>query len=126
MNEIVAFIDNVGRTIVGRVNEQTKTRLTVDNPAIVNINVQQDNGQISVQLLPFIFAEFVHESVRDSVSWSFNKQNIVISSNIKLDDRILQQYVQIIENPQPPPAGPPPTEAGDQPPPEPVKLFDDE
>jgi len=55
MDNITAFIDNVGRTIIGEVSKETGTNLTVNNPAIVNMTVQQETGQISVQLLPYIF-----------------------------------------------------------------------
>ena len=126
MDKITAFVDSVGRTIIGRVTSDTTKQLTVTNPAIVSMNVQQDTGQISVQLLPYVFAEFIAEDVRNNVSWSFNKQTLVTSSNIKLDDRILQQYVQIIESPpmvQPQPAQQP---VDNQNEPEVVKLFDDE
>jgi hypothetical protein len=126
MDKITAFVDSVGRTIIGRVTSDTTKQLTVTNPAIVSMNVQQDTGQISVQLLPYVFAEFIAEDVRNNVSWSFNKQTLVTSSNIKLDNRILQQYVQIIENPpvmQPQPVQQP---VDNQNEPEVVKLFDDE
>ena len=125
MDKIIAFVDSVGRTIIGRVSSETKARLTVTNPAVVNMSVQQDNGQISVQLLPFIFTEFVHESVRNEVTWNFNKSNITISDNLKLDDRILQQYVQIIESPAPQAPDAASTDNSSETA-EAVQLFDDE
>jgi hypothetical protein len=125
MDKIIAFVDSVGRTIIGRVSSETKARLTVTNPAVVNMSVQQDNGQISVQLLPFIFTEFVHESVRNEVTWNFNKSNITISDNLKLDDRILQQYVQIIESPAPQAPAAASTDNSSETA-EAVQLFDDE
>lgn len=123
MDNITAFIDNVGRTIIGQVTETTDSTITVTNPAIVNMTVQQDTGQISVQLLPYIFVEFVHESVRKDLTWIFNKNTITQSPNIVLDDRIVQQYSQIIVSPPPAPQVAPGTPTGDA---EVVKLFDDE
>lgn len=123
MDNITAFIDNVGRTIIGQATETTDSTITVTNPAIVNMTVQQDTGQISVQLLPYIFVEFVHESVRKDLTWVFNKNTITQSPNIVLDDRIVQQYSQIIVSPPPTPQVAPGTPTSDT---EVVKLFDDE
>ena len=123
MKKIISFVDSVGRVIVGQEVTSTAKQLQVKEPAVVNVQVNQQNGQISVQLLPFIFREFVKESVRESgVIWNFNKSNIVISENIELEDAIIKQYESIFTKEVSKPQA-----AEEQKPAEPevVKLFDE-
>lgn len=123
MKKIISFVDSVGRVIVGQEVTSTAKQLQVKEPAVVNVQVNQQNGQISVQLLPFIFREFVKESVRESgVIWNFNKNNIVISENIELEDAIIKQYESIFTKEVSKPQA-----AEEQKPAEPevVKLFDE-
>ena len=115
-NKITAFVDNVGRVIVGEILEESKTNLKIKEPAVVNVQITQESGQISVQLLPFVFREFVEKATRDEgVVWTFLKQNIVMSENIVLDNGIINQYNSIFKPKQ-----------VEQKAPEVVKLFDDE
>jgi hypothetical protein len=117
MSNIIAFVDNVGRVIVGDHVGTIDGVMKVKEPAVVNVQVNQENGQISVQLLPFIFREFVKEKSReDGVVWNFNVNNTVTSDNIELDDPIIQQYKNIFNKPV---AAPERSE------PEVVKLFDE-
>lgn len=115
-NKITAFVDNVGRVIVGEVISSDDTTIKIKEPAVVNVQIQQESGQISVQLLPFVFREFVtKESREQGVEWTFNKNNLVVSDNLDLDNGIINQYNSIFK--------PKPVE---QAAPEVVKLFDDE
>ena len=126
--DINVLVDNVGRTIVGRIKKSTATAVTVENPAIVNIEVRQDTGQIAVQLLPYIFREFVAPEQRNGVvTWSFPKNSVVTSDDLKVDDALKEQYKNVYEQPagalSPTPAvETAPTEVVE---PEVVKLFDD-
>lgn len=123
MSNITAFVDNVGRVIVGQIIETTDDQLKVKEPAVVNVQVDQKNGQISVQLLPFIFREFVKQSSREEgVVWSFDKSSTVTSDNLELDDTILQQYNNIFTRPAQ--AATPVAEAKPEEP-EVIKLFDE-
>lgn len=100
--KIVAIVDSVGRVILGRHDEKssTKTTTAIKNPAVVNIQVDQQSGQISVQLIPFIFREFVKADLRDEgVTWTFNSTNIVTSNDLVLEDNIVDQYEKIFEAP---------------------------
>jgi len=116
MSKINAFVDNVGRVIVGEVVANTTKELTIKEPAVVNVQVNQENGQISVQLLPFIFREFVKQESRDEgVEWTFTKNTLVTSQNLELDDAIINQYKSIFK--------PEPVKQAET---ETVKLFDDE
>lgn len=117
--EISILVDNVGRTIVGRI-KQNKDTIEVENPTVVNIEVKQDTGQIAVQLIPFVFKEFLIAEQREgSVTWKFPKNLVVVSDDIKVDDQLKQQYDNVFK---PAPAQQPTK----SPEPEVVKLFDDE
>jgi hypothetical protein len=101
MDNVTTFVDNVGRVIIGqKVKPTNKSVLTIKEPAVVNVQVNQQNGQISVQLLPFIFREFIQSDVRDAgVEWDFNLNNIVTSDNVVLDDTIVNQYKNVFTKP---------------------------
>lgn len=99
LTKLIPFVDNVGRVIVGRTTEKiasNTTTLKVKNPAIVNIQMQED-GQVSVQLIPYMFREFLTQKNQDETVWEFNIDNITISRDVNLDDRITEQYRQIFE-----------------------------
>ena len=118
--DINILVDSVGRTIVGRINE-TKTSVDVENPTVVNIDVKQDTGQIAVQLIPFIFKEFVSADRRDKpVTWSFPKNLVVVNKDLKVDNQLIQQYENVFN---PPAANPAPKTPASEP--EVVKLFDE-
>lgn len=119
--DINILVDSVGRTIVGKINE-TKTSVDVENPTVVNIEVKQETGQIAVQLIPYIFKEFVSANNRDKpVTWSFPKNLVVVNKDLEVDNQLIQQYENVFN---PPPAAAPaaPAPAAE---PEVVKLFDE-
>lgn len=121
MSNINAFVDSVGRIVVGEfLSKPGDNVLRVKEPAVVNVQVSQENGQISVQLLPFIFREFVKTEVREEgVVWSFPADSVVVSENLELEEAILKQYNNIFNTPVAQPAQDKTTE------PEVVKLFDE-
>lgn len=117
--DISILVDNVGRTIVGRI-KQTKDIVEVENPTVVNIEVKQDTGQIAVQLIPFVFKEFLIAEQREgSVTWKFPKNLVVVSDDIKVDDQLKTQYENVFKS------APIPQPAPEQSEPEVVKLFDE-
>lgn len=123
-NNIITFIDNVGRVIVGRADDEqtTDSKLAVSNPSVVNVNVKQDTGQITVQLLPYVFREFITPETRfDKHVWFFNKCQITMSDTIEVDSAVQNQYIGIFETP-PAPQEPETQEAAA----EVVELFDEE
>lgn len=125
--QVSVLIDSVGRTIVGPMKE-TKTSIEVENPAIVNIEVRQDTGQIAVQLIPYIFREFVDMSLRtETVTWSFPKNSVVTSPDLKVDPALQKQYENVFSNPggQLTPNPQPAPQQAKQKEPELVKLFDE-
>lgn len=90
--DLVCFVDNQ-RSIMGELISETDTALQVKNPSTVHLQPTPD-GQIQVQLFPFWFSELLSNAQREAgTTWTFNKDNIVFSSEkIELDDRLVQQY----------------------------------
>jgi hypothetical protein len=121
----VVFVDNIGRTVVGETVNENKTVLEVKNPAVIHVQPNPENGQISVQLIPFFFREFQSGGKNDSV-WIFLKSNVTLGKDLALDERLVVQYTNMFSAIQVPPqpalvgVGAPDTS---QPPV--VKLFDD-
>ena len=114
MSSIQPFIDHVGRTIIGEVLGEENGNLKVKNPAILMVQPNQATGQLSIQTIPLFFKEFVSPAVRDTVgTWLFPKDKLITSTDIQLEDRIVEQYKRIFT---------PPAAASN---PEIVKLFDD-
>ena len=111
MENILILVDSVGRMVVGKCNKKSSSAsiLAVENPAVVNIQADQNTGQISVQL---------------------TKSNVVFSDDAQLDDRIVEQYKQIAsgQSLQPQAQAVQPQAVAQQPAEEPevIKLFDDE
>lgn len=116
----ITFIDNAGRSIFGALTVETSDTVQVRNPVMIGVQ-QQENGQMSVQLFPLFFAEFVtpagDEQSRDSL-FTYNKTAIALGCNFDVDPRIIDQYVKIV-NPVLVPADTPPEDG------EVIKLFDD-
>ena len=124
-NNITAFVDSVGRVIVGRAAsaESTDSQLAISNPAVVNINVNQESGQISVQLLPYIFREFITADKRyEKHTWKFNRNQITTSDSIDIDEAVSNQYVGIFETEPVPPVVEEPTAESES---ATVELFDE-
>ena len=126
MSKIVAFVDSVGRTILGELQDEKKSSeyLNVKNPAIVNVQVVQNSGQIQIQLLPFVFREFIKADTRDNGNvWRFNKSNTVFCDDLELEDNIIQQYDNIFNAPAATAVPQSPVSDGGEP--DVIKLFDD-
>jgi hypothetical protein len=105
MNEkLILFTDLVGRTIIGEetVSEQHGegspssrcTTLSIKNPAIIHIQpVSGKQGQIQVQVLPYLIPEFITSSKRrDPVIWYFSTNGINIPQNLEIDAQLVKQY----------------------------------
>ena len=100
--EIIAIVDQVGRTVVGVETGQTDDTLTLNNPVIVHVQPDPGNGQLQVQTFPYLFMEFI-KGDKQLNEWTFNKAAIA-TSTVKLTDQITQQY-HAINNPAPAPGG---------------------
>ena len=117
--DLVLFLDNIGRTVLGELVKDSKQSVDIKNPSVLHVQPNQENGQIQVQLIPVFFKEFAAAD-SDGV-WSYLKTSITQCSGITLDDRLVTQYnnmYSVIQAPEP--AG----VAGSENAPV-VKLFDD-
>ena len=117
-DNLVLFLDGVGRTLLGEKVTDTKTTLEVKNPSVLHVQPNSENGQIQVQLIPVFFKEFAASD--SDGTWVYNKSNITLCKNVKLDERLVTQYdnmYSVIQAPEPAGVG-----SGDAPV---VKLFDD-
>jgi|TARA_R100000152_G_C6753073_1_gene176810 hypothetical protein len=114
---ITTIVDHIGRTVVGRLVKETKDQLTLFNPVIVHVQPDPQSGQLQVQSFPYIFMEFLKEKEKNN--WTFAK-SAICTSDVDLDDRIIQQY-ENINNPTPPIQGAPTQDDGEV-----IKLFDDD
>ena len=112
--KIVTIIDHIGRTVVGTEIANSDTHLTLNNPVIIHVQPNQQTGQIQVQSFPYIFMEFLNKESRASNHWTFNKQNIVVST-VTLDEKIIAQYNAI---------NTPPAQPAAETDPEIIRLFD--
>jgi hypothetical protein len=109
---MITFIDQIGRTVIGKLVEEAENTITVENPVIIHVQPNPETGQLQVQSFPYLFIEFIDKNSRELNQWTFFKSAIAIS-NVKLDERIILQYNNINS----PPAA--------QPEPEVIKLFEE-
>lgn len=91
--------DQIGRTIVGKVVEETDQVLVLNNPVILHCQLAQ-NGGLQVDTFPAFFFEFIDKANREKNDWTYNKANIV-TSNVVLDEKVVQQYEKINAPAQP-------------------------
>lgn len=115
MSKIVTIVDHIGRTVIGEEVKITDSHLTLNNPVIIHVQPNPQNGQLQVQSFPYIFMEFLTPNSREKNHWTFNLSSIV-TSEVELDERILIQYRNINTPAQAQPQGEP----------EVIKLFTDE
>lgn len=94
----IAIQDQIGRTIIGVLDSETETTLTMENPVVLHLELE-GNGQIQVQTFPVFFFELLEKDRRDTNKWTYNKANIVLSDVI-LAENIIAQYTRL-NNPVP-------------------------
>ena len=124
LEDIVVFVDQLGRTVLAERSSDSKTVLEVKNPSVVHVTPNQQTGQISVQLIPYFFKEFAKGENTDATTWLFLKSNITMSKGLELDERLVSQYNNMYSVIQAPNAPEVMTAGGDANAPV-VKLFDD-
>lgn len=95
-NNIIVFLDTIGRTLVGERLSETDETILIKNPVILNV-VPSDGGKMSVQLFPLFFREFLADKT-ESISFHFLKKSISLSDISALDFRLLAQYSQMFNN----------------------------
>lgn len=115
MNKII--VDHVGHTILGELASEDSNSLKLKNPVIIAAQPTQ-SGQLQVQLVPLIFREFLNEATRGSVTFTYNKNRIVLV-DAEVDEKLAEQYKRMTD---PSAVIAQATEGKDQ---EVVKLFDE-
>jgi hypothetical protein len=93
---IQVFIDHVGHTIVGEVVSSDKQTTSIKNPAVL-IAAPNNGGQLSVQLIPVFFKEFIAIENRDNGSVFKYPSDKIVSSEIDLEGRLIEQYVNMFQ-----------------------------
>lgn len=121
---LTTFLDSLGRTVIAEaVPELTNDNVfAVKNPVIVHIVPVGSNGQMTVQLLPVFFREFLADKTEDT-TWKYNRSTITEAETVVFDFKLTAQYQQMFSKSNliiPPGAG----EVA-QPSPDVVKLFDE-
>lgn len=110
-NKIVIFLDNIQRTIVATLVNETDSTITVTKPAILNVVPTQEK-KLQVQLYPLLFREFLKD--RDVFpNWTYSKGVIVVADGLELENNLVVQYNEMFKIAKNDPA---PT----------IKLFDAE
>ena len=93
---VKVFLDHVGHTIVAEVVSTDKQTIKTKNPAIL-MAAPNNNGQLTVQLIPVFFKEFIKASERENgVIFSYPLAKIVLSE-VNLDERLLEQYINMFK-----------------------------
>jgi hypothetical protein len=85
--------DQVGRTIIGKVVEDTPTSLVLNNPVILHCQMD-DTGNLQVQTFPAFFFEFIDKAFRENNNWTYSKSSIV-TSDVTLDAQVISQYEKL-------------------------------
>lgn len=121
-NKLVVFFDSVGRTVLGEQVEDKSTNkiLTVKNPAVVHITPNPQTGQLTLQILPLFFKEFLADKNAPTF-WEYKRELLTEAQDLVFDFKLQAQYQQLFStSPAPAPAQPQGSSA------EVIKLFDDE
>jgi hypothetical protein len=94
--QLTTFLDSLGRTIIAEtVPELTNsTQFAVKNPVIVHIVPVGNNGQMTVQLLPVFFREFLADKTEDT-TWKYNRSTITEAESVVFDFKLTAQYQQM-------------------------------
>jgi hypothetical protein len=93
-NKLIVILDAIGRTILGESVPSNDSTLSIKNPVILHIVPADNNGKMSVQLLPLFFREFLADKTGDVV-FSYTADKVVTTDIDALDFRLQGQYSQM-------------------------------
>jgi hypothetical protein len=99
MSNIKTIMDHIGRNVIGTLVEETDNTITLNNPVIIHVQPNPQNGQLQVQSFPYIFMEFLAPGTRDKNNWTFSKTSVAVS-DVELDGKIIMQYNSINSQPE--------------------------
>jgi hypothetical protein len=94
MSNIIVFVNHVGQTVIAEQVSDNANSLVVKNPAVLHVTPNQ-TGQLQVQLIPLFFKEFIEEATRNDGSVFTFSKNSIVTSAVKLEPKISEQYVRI-------------------------------
>ncbi|NBP04201.1 MAG: hypothetical protein EBU90_29720 [Proteobacteria bacterium] len=115
---IKAVIDHIGRYIIGEVQSENESTITLKTPVILHVQPNPQTNQLQIQTFPLFFAEFINAADREKNIWTFSKTSTIVGE-VVLDGKIVAQYNNLV-NPSPIIT---PQSGGSQP--EVIKLFED-
>ena len=92
--KLIVILDTIGRTVLGETVPSTDGKISIKNPVILHIVPADNNGKMSVQLLPLFFREFLADKTGDVV-FSYEVDKIVTTDIDALDFRLQGQYSQM-------------------------------
>jgi hypothetical protein len=120
---LTVILDAVGRTILGQPVEASEGKLAIKNPVILHVVPADNQGKMSVQLLPLFFREFLADKTGDVVV-TYDTNRISPTDIDALDFRLQAQYNQMFNKENAfvqPQAEQPPASGGEQV----INLFDE-
>lgn len=95
--KLVLILDAVGRQVLGEFvapeTEDSKT-ISIKNPVILHVVPADNQGKMSVQLLPLFFREFLADKTGDAV-FHYKKPLVTETDIDALDFRLQAQYSQM-------------------------------
>ena len=116
--DIITYVDSIGRTCFGEVEEKTDEHVKVKSPAMIMVTPNDPNN-MKVDVMPLFFNEFAEG---ENPVFVYKSQQY-IEIEVKISDKILQHYTaKINTNGEPNPE--PVVEKLDEEVPE-VTLFED-
>lgn len=92
---LTVILDSVGRTILGEAATSTDaTKIAIKNPVVLHVIPADNQGKMSVQLLPIFFREFLGDKTGD-VTVTYDVTRISTTDIDALDFRLQAQYAQM-------------------------------
>jgi hypothetical protein len=91
---LTVILDPIGRTILGVKVESNDSTIALENPVILHIVPADNQGKMSVQLLPLFFREFLADKSGDVV-FTYDKARVTLTSIDAIDFRLQTQYSQM-------------------------------
>ena len=86
----VLFLDNISRTILATLVEETPTQWVVTNPVVLQVVSDQQN-KIKVQLIPLLLRDLQKDG-SENVQWTYNRSDIISTQHSGLNARFIAQY----------------------------------
>jgi len=92
---LTVILDSVGRTILGEtVTSTDTTKISIKNPVVLHVIPADNQGKMSVQLLPLFFREFLGDKTGD-VTVNYDVNRVSTTDIDALDFRLQAQYAQM-------------------------------